>query len=244
MSGGGRDDTAGSPLAERRGIFGWVLLTVVASTIVVVSVPDRAVAAALAALLLGGALSLVFVAGGASTRVRRLGLAAWGLISLLSVAAVVADSDRAPVVPIALSFLMVITAIGVIARRLGRLPAIDRTTVFVALSVYLLIGQAFAYLLSLVGLLTGWSVFVGQPDPSLQDTVYFAYVTLTTVGYGDLVPGSQITRALAIGEALLGQLYLVSVVALVIGNLGRQRPSVAERTGEPGREGSRAGPFQ
>jgi voltage-gated potassium channel Kch len=53
--------------------------------------------------------------------------------------------------------------------------------------------------------------------------LYFSYITLTTVGYGDLTAGSSLGRMLAVIEALVGQLYLVTIVALVVGNIGRQR---------------------
>ena len=63
----------------------------------------------------------------------------------------------------------------------------------------------------------------GQDTIDLSAEVYFAFITLATVGYGDLVPANDLVRGLAITQALVGQLYLVSVVALVIGNLGRDR---------------------
>ncbi|MEP6622954.1 MAG: potassium channel family protein, partial [Acidimicrobiia bacterium] len=55
------------------------------------------------------------------------------------------------------------------------------------------------------------------------DFVYFSFTTLTTTGYGDLTSRLDLGRMLAISEALLGQLYLVSVVALLVANLGRPR---------------------
>jgi Ion channel len=48
-------------------------------------------------------------------------------------------------------------------------------------------------------------------------------VTLTTVGYGDYSAGSDVGKMMAVVEALVGQLYLVTVVAIVIGNIGRSR---------------------
>jgi uncharacterized membrane protein len=62
---------------------------------------------------------------------------------------------------------------------------------------------------------------VGDPDPS--DFLYFSFATLTTVGYGDLVTTNELGRSLAIFEALIGQIYLVTVVALIIANMGRGR---------------------
>ena len=56
-----------------------------------------------------------------------------------------------------------------------------------------------------------------------MDHLYFSFVSLTTVGYGDLTPISDLGRMIAVSEALIGQLFLVTVVALVVGNIGRTR---------------------
>ena len=48
-------------------------------------------------------------------------------------------------------------------------------------------------------------------------------MTLTTVGYGDLTAASHLGRSLAIAEALIGQIYLVTVVAGIVGGLGSSR---------------------
>ena len=63
--------------------------------------------------------------------------------------------------------------------------------------------------------------------PSSVDYLYFSFVTLTTVGFGDRTAAGNFGRMLAVTEALLGQLYLVTVVALVIGNVGRERKGPA-----------------
>ena len=51
--------------------------------------------------------------------------------------------------------------------------------------------------------------------------LYFSYVTLATLGYGDYTAAGNLGRALAVLEALMGQLYLVTVVAVVVTRLGR-----------------------
>jgi hypothetical protein len=63
-----------------------------------------------------------------------------------------------------------------------------------------------------------------------DDFLYLSYATLTTVGYGDLVAATNLGRSLAITEALVGQLYLVTVVAVIISNLepGRRRTRDAQ----------------
>ena len=52
---------------------------------------------------------------------------------------------------------------------------------------------------------------------TLADTLYFSFVTLATLGYGDLTPTGPVTRGLAIFEAIVGQLYLAILVARLVG---------------------------
>jgi hypothetical protein len=65
------------------------------------------------------------------------------------------------------------------------------------------------------------------------DFEYFSFITITTTGYGDLTPGSQPARTAAIAEAVTGQIFLVTVVARVVGLMGQQRaprlPMIADQ---------------
>ena len=63
--------------------------------------------------------------------------------------------------------------------------------------------------------------FVQTDAPASIDYLYFSYTTLATVGYGDFTAATGIGRMLSISEALVGQLFLVSAVALLVGNIGR-----------------------
>jgi len=58
---------------------------------------------------------------------------------------------------------------------------------------------------------------------SMADFLYYSFVTLTTVGYGDVTAATNLGRMLSVIEALVGQLYLVIVVALIVSNIGRER---------------------
>jgi Ion channel len=110
----------------------------------------------------------------------------------------------------------------VVARRLLRHQRVQRSTILGALCIYLLLGLFFAYLYSALSAIGG-GFFAGQPEASIVDYLYFSYTSLTTVGYGDLTAGGDLGRMLAVSEALMGQLYLVTVVALLVGNIGRDR---------------------
>lgn len=94
-------------------------------------------------------------------------------------------------------------------------------TVLGALCVYLVSGFFFAHVFFAIesfvpGSLAGPLV---RPDgrESLSNFYYFSFVTLTTLGYGDILPASAPVRALATLEAILGQMYLAVLVARLVG---------------------------
>ena len=67
--------------------------------------------------------------------------------------------------------------------------------------------------------------------PDREDELYFSFVTLSTVGYGDLTPAGASPRSFAVAEMLFGQIYLVTVVSLIVSNLtaARRRARAAGR---------------
>lgn len=109
----------------------------------------------------------------------------------------------------------------VILQRILRSPTITVRLVLGALAIYLLLGLTYAYLYPLIGHLTNGPFFAQTDKPESIDFIYFSYVTITTVGYGDFTAATSVGRMVAVSEALAGQLYLVSAVALLVGNIGR-----------------------
>ncbi len=112
-------------------------------------------------------------------------------------------------------------------------------TIIGVLSVYLLIGLIFTFIDAIIASEASEPFFQHGHQGSPADFLYFSYATLTTVGYGDLVASIELGRSVAIIEALIGQIYLVSVVALIVGNLGRLPSGAAHAPGAPGRGASR-----
>jgi voltage-gated potassium channel Kch len=88
----------------------------------------------------------------------------------------------------------------------------------------------FSFLDGAVASIEDGPFFAGDPDTDRSDFLYFSYVTLSTVGYGDLSPVSDLGRMLAVAESLIGQIYLVTVVALIVANL-RPRPRQPRQPG-------------
>ena len=69
--------------------------------------------------------------------------------------------------------------------------------------------------------------------PTGADILYFSFITLTTTGYGDITAANRIGRTTAMVEAMVGQLYLVTVLALLVSNLGRtRRPAEPSEVGD------------
>jgi hypothetical protein len=157
------------------------------------------------------------------------------LMTIVTLVLILQDLPHTPSVPIGIrltiqAVLVIVTPL-VIARRLIRHPVISVQTIAGALCVYVLFGLFFAVLYRLVGLLESKPFFAQTPLATSTDFTYFSFVTLTTVGYGDLTTTDGIGRMLAITEALLGQFYLVTAIALLVSNVGRERHRSDEPTG-------------
>jgi Ion channel len=100
---------------------------------------------------------------------------------------------------------------------------IDLHTVLGAICIYVLLGMIWAFAFTAISDISSEPFFAQKASDSTADFLYFSYVTLTTVGYGDLTAAGGLGRAVAVLEALIGQVYLVTVVALLVSNLGRGR---------------------
>jgi hypothetical protein len=115
----------------------------------------------------------------------------------------------------------VIAAVGA-GRSMFRRDAVRSEHIYAALSAYLLVGMFMGVLYAAVGARSPEAFLVlGAPASpenfSLGSAIYFSFVTLATLGYGDIVPAADVTRGLAIVEAVGGQLYLAVLVASLIG---------------------------
>ena len=112
-------------------------------------------------------------------------------------------------------------AVGVV-RALRRHQRIPAEAVVGVICLYLLFGMFFAFLWAVLGRVDAPFFAGGQPATG-SDCLYFSFVTLATVGYGDLTARTPVGHTLSVLEALIGQIYLVTVVALLVSNIGRER---------------------
>ncbi len=201
--------------------YGLVFLMIIATLWLTATRGDQSWGRVAAVVIQGATLLLILWTSQARSWVRRL-------VTTLVVAGIVAAFISAlfgegahleitHVVPL----LLAVLAPAAIVLRIVEHPVVTFRTILAALCLYLLIGFFFATLFGVVQTIDGGVFFAQGNNGSPSDMIYFSYVTLATLGYGDLTPVTEAGRMLAVSEAILGQLYLVSVVALLIGNLGQ-----------------------
>jgi voltage-gated potassium channel len=195
-------------------LFYALLLTLIAMSVVT--------ALDLPALLIRvvvGACLLAAVMPTATKRTRRLMLMA---VLLLVLAQFVPDRFAPPQLPLAIRALIAVTGLvaATAALRFAVTTArVSSETVYAALSTYLLAGTFFGQIYWLIESAHPKSV-VG-PDPFSEfNAVYYSFITLATLGYGDYVPRTAITRGIATFEVIGGQLFLAVLVARLIGVFG------------------------
>ncbi|MGZ6910386.1 MAG: potassium channel family protein [Acidimicrobiia bacterium] len=150
------------------------------------------------------------------------------LIAIAAVGTAISVSiDRQSVGPGVVGATLALAGPIVIIRRVRTHVRIDFNTVAASLCVYLLAGMFFASVYRVLNIVDG-PFFVQHATAQAVDFVYFSFTTLTTLGYGDLTARTNLARMLAISEALMGQLYLVSVVAVLVANIGQSRRSAGD----------------
>jgi len=130
-----------------------------------------------------------------------------------------------------LTVLFLWLVVALILSHVLRAERVSREKIFGALSVYLIFGVVWGLVFMLEDFLVPGSFRYGEGERSGAEMVYFSFVTLTTLGYGDIVPVSPSARALATLEALTGQLYLTVLVARLVALhiTHSRRPSAADQ---------------
>ena len=115
-----------------------------------------------------------------------------------------------------ISCLLYLLAPICVARHLILRRTVDRETLFGAVVMYLLIGMFFAFLYRSIGANDSSAFFGAQGDGSLSQDLFFSFTTLTTTGYGNLVPAANPGETFAVSEMLIGQLFLVTALAKIV----------------------------
>ena len=179
---------------------------------------------AVATVLVGATLMLALYAG--EVPKRRLGIAA-ALIFTLVAGVVIASlagngATVAGIAAIADGLLVVLAPPAVVIGVLRNLRATGTVTVTAVagvLCLYLLLGLVFAFAYVAVQNLGGAPFFANSAAATSTRSLYFSFVTMTTVGYGDYTARTNLGHTMSVTEALLGQIYLVTVVAAIVSRM-------------------------
>lgn len=209
--------------------FGWLLAVTVAA-IVVLSLIDLAppesdlpadIGLAVVTLFVGAAFVLSLRAAGVARRWRRaadvlVGLAILSSVLLIAGELVVdADAGRGDRTPSFLWLVLSASTPFAVTRRILKHQRVTLATLLGAISTYLLIAVTFTYLfLAVDAAQTGPFFADAEPTTSFM---YFSLTTVTTLGFGDLSPTTELGRLLATTEAVIGQIFLVTLVAALVG---------------------------
>jgi hypothetical protein len=185
---------------------------------------SRQAAATAVSLVTGVTLLLALRASGIARRWQRIADALFVLAAILSliflVVAIFSDADlrgfssgRPSPLWVAIA---AVTPLAVI-RRLAKHRRVTRATMLGAVAAYLLIALAFWYVFLFVDGAQSVPFFAGAGDQPTTSFMYFSLTSITTVGYGDLTAATNLGRLLATSEAVSGQVYLVTFVAMLVG---------------------------
>lgn len=192
--------------------FGLVLLLVVATY--VLSSLTRYSGFSAVVLTAIGCASAAVALGSAGARVQlvRVAVAVAVLAIVLAAAGAIADDDVLYAVAGLLQTLLLLVATGAVLRAVLSESSVNFRTILGAVSVYMIFGLLFTSLYMAIDRLQA-TPFFSQGGGDTGDYIFFSFTTLTTTGYGNLVPAAQPGKMFAGLEMLLGQIFLVTLIA-------------------------------
>ena len=213
----------------RRSFFP-VLAAIVVAVVFQLSVTDNDVTRLIEIGLHSLVIMLALRAAGARRHVRRVAL---GLLVIFTVAAAIAlfgagefGSSASRIISLILLLLTPLALVAGVVRELREDGHVTVQTVACGLCLYLLLGLAFASLFAAIEQIGNEPFFNAGIAGTPNDFLYFSLATLTTTGYGDFSAATSLGRAMSVTEALIGQIYLVTVLAVIVSNVRQaHRPS-------------------
>jgi len=195
--------------------YGLVLLMILITYIIAIRVSPRGTTLLVLVQIVTVRLSLHTSLAG-----RRVRLVADGLFVVAAGTAIanlfVNDPKSLELYVFALATILYFMAPVAIVRHIAFRPQVDQETMLGALCAYLLIGMAFAFTYRLIGVIQTPPFFGANGIGTLSQDLFFSFITLTTTGYGNLVPAANPGQTLAVFEALIGQLFLVTAVGKIV----------------------------
>lgn len=204
--------------------FGVVLLLVLL-TYVVASLTGYAGWSAVAVTAVA-CLSTVAAFGSSGVHPARVraGAALGALAVALAVVAAISGSSGPLGAGALIQMFLLIAATFTVLRAVLTESAVNFRTILGAVSVYMIFGLLFTSLYVTIDRLQSGAFFINEAGSHTGDYIFFSFTTLTTTGYGNLVPAAQPGKMFAGLEMLLGQIFLVTLIAGLVSLWRPRRP--------------------
>jgi voltage-gated potassium channel Kch len=231
----GPSDETVLELVERIGdAYGLVLVLILTTFVVTMTLPEQGWVGRVVAVAVAG-LTAIIALTSSDVRLGRVRYAAGAAVAAVLAAALAraVSSDALLGVAFVIDSLLLAVAAVTILRRVVFSATVDFRTILGAISVFTLLGLLFGFLFISLGRLKSGDVFAGVSNAQARDYLFFSYTTLTTTGYGNLVPAGDIGQILSVLEMLTGQIFLVTLVA---GLVSLWRPGARPAEGSGGRD--------
>jgi hypothetical protein len=218
---------SGASSSDRRERYGLLLVAILAAFAVQGIAHPGPWEQVVVSSLLAATLLLAGWASDVKPAVRRASVVFGTLVIVASVVEAIAGDVDGPASRFANLVLVTlappIIVLGVI-RSLRKRGGVTIEAVFGVLCLYILVGMFFALLYGALDRYAG-PFFAENVTGTISNCLYFSFTTLTTVGFGDLTSRTNLGHTLSSFEALTGQIYLVTVVSVLVSNLRRRVPA-------------------
>jgi Ion channel len=202
--------------------YRFVLGLVIASFLFTAAAPDEDWAQSVLVLIQSATLVAALWTSGLSQD-NRVGLVVAAIGITAAVLQLASGSDDLSGAIGLLNVLLVAAIAAVVGLGVIDQGEVNRQSITGAICIYVLLGMLFTFVYGAIAKLDTAPFFAQGTDGTPSVRLYFSYVTLATLGYGDYTPAANPGRTLAVVEALVGQLYLVTVVALLVSRVGHRR---------------------
>ncbi|HWC38944.1 MAG TPA: ion channel [Acidimicrobiales bacterium] len=199
---------------ERGDTYVAVFILLIATYFLVSLLPENTWSRLVQELAVGATLLITLRTSHARLRLQRLARA--GVVAGLVLTLVGSLVGGALALVHVVFMLLLLVTPFVILNRILRHQSVSIETIAGAIDVYVLFGLIFSMLYRSIAAIGGTPFFVQTNHASANQFLYFSFVSLTTVGYGDLTANTNFGRSVVVLEPLLGQIFLVTTVARLV----------------------------
>jgi Ion channel len=211
--------------------FGLVLLLVLATYVLASVVSNRGWPAVLLTAITGATSMIALTSSHAKPVFVRRALVLALLAILLAMIGAISGGRQWLSAASFIEIGLLAVAMAAVLRRVVTSDTVSSRTILGAISVYASLGILFTWAYGLIDRLEGGGFFGAAADVEGSDFLFFSYTTLTTTGYGDLVPAGEVGRMVSGLEMMLGQVFLVTLVAGLV-SLWRPGQALLRRRSE------------